>query len=593
MNDQEFSLLVEEYLDGSLSPDGRTALGAEVRENPARRQLFEEQARLHIRIHAQTSRIDFTESQHIAIMVMDIAEKHRDPNTFMDTFRRKTLRERLALIVRGLHAAKGTPAHHAAREELTRTFGPVSISMMVNVAIIVLILFWVPYALPPREPTEGTVVTIGSDEPQAGEPSPEPTPPEPPPTGAPEPAGPLMPPQEPPPIPVEGGNRIPDPKIAGWGNDPGEVNSEPISLGPIIGTSKPIIPGTIGPRDDTQRSKILMDNMATPTEAAVGKSLAWLKAKQSPDGSWPGQDTTAMTGLALLAYLAHNETTSSPEFGLTVEKGIKHILAGQTGNGKFSNNVYTHAIATYAIAEAFTMTRIMSLKQPLESAVRVILDGQQSYGGFDYDYRKDQRFDTSVTGWQVQALKAAKVAGVDNPNLDRALARSARFLQYDAYANDGSGFVYEGKAGSPTQAGGRASMTGVGTLCLQMLGKATSPQVRSGLRTLKNATLDWPAKGKAGVYAGYYIAQAKYHAGDKLEWLRWNRQMQKTLLARQYADGHWEQGDYDNGSHVYTTTLCTLMLEVYYRYLPTTLESSRDAGSTESMTSGDVPVNVR
>ena len=112
-------------------------------------------------------------------------------------------------------------------------------------------------------------------------------------------------------------------------------------------------------------------------------------------------------------------------------------------------------------------------------------------------------------------------------------------------------------------------MTGVGTLCLQMLGKPTSPQARIGLKTLHKAELDWPDSGKAGVYSGYYVTQAKFQSGDKAEWLRWNKLMQNKLLARQNPDGHWEQGDYDNGSHVYTTALCTLMLEVYYRYLPT------------------------
>jgi hypothetical protein len=305
------------------------------------------------------------------------------------------------------------------------------------------------------------------------------------------------------------------------------------------------------------------------TETAVLKSLQWLKNNQSPDGSWRGQDITAMTGLALLAYLAHGEVPGSKEFGEPVTKGIKNLLTRQDARGFFSKNVYAHAIATYAMAEAFTLTRILELKTPLEKGVRIILDGQQPNGGFDYNYRKEQRFDTSVTGWQIQALKAALIAGIKLPGLEEALQRSARFLQNEAFAGDGSGFVYEGKNGSTAAKGGRPSMTGVGTLCLQMLGKPASPQVRIGLKALHKAELDWPDSGKAGVYSGYYVTQAKFQGGDKAEWLRWNKQMQNKLLARQHPDGHWEQGDYDNGSHVYTTALCTLMLEVYYRYLPT------------------------
>jgi hypothetical protein len=321
-------------------------------------------------------------------------------------------------------------------------------------------------------------------------------------------------------------------------------------------------------RGGDDRSAILTKQKAQKTEMAVLKALQWLQAKQTTDGSWPGQEPTAMTGLALLAYLAHGETTSSAVFGDTVTRGLRSLLARQNNNGAFSQNVYAHAIATYAMAEAYTMTRIMDLKSPLEKAVRVIINGQQSNGGFDYNYLKGQRFDTSVTGWQIQALKAAKTASPDMDGLDDALTRATHFLLFDAVARDGSGFVYDGKTGTLPAGGGKLSMSGVGTLCLQMLGKNSSPQVRTGLKVLQNAELNWPAAGKANVYTGYYVAQAKFQSGNQTEWMRWNLHMQKVLLAKQAKDGHWEQGDYDNGSHVYTTTLCVLMLEVYYRYLP-------------------------
>ena len=45
MNEQEFILLTEEYLDGSITPQGRIALKTEVLNHPARRTLFENQAR--------------------------------------------------------------------------------------------------------------------------------------------------------------------------------------------------------------------------------------------------------------------------------------------------------------------------------------------------------------------------------------------------------------------------------------------------------------------------------------------------------------------------------------------------------------------
>ncbi len=52
----------------------------------------------------------------------------------------------------------------------------------------------------------------------------------------------------------------------------------------------------------------------------------------------------------------------------------------------------------------------------------------------------------------------------------------------------------------------------------------------------------------------------------------------KDGLKNQMKDGHWETPDYSEGHgrlkkginmQVYSTTLCALMLTVYYRYLPT------------------------
>lgn len=599
MNEQEFILLLEEYLEGSLTPQGRIALKTEVLNNPARRTLFENQARQHVRLHAQSSRIDFSETQRIALMVMDIADKQKEPNAFMELIRKKSLRERFSLIIKGLRAAPDTVAHKIAKEEVIRIFGPVSLSVAVNVAVL-LLLFWVPYALPPSTPTrnelsreeEGIMISLGS----------------------PDPLTPITPPETPPdntkPDGMTSTPQIPSPSLtpsqntgkAGTDGDSIAVTqpssreevSCDASLAPPLSFRTLPVGISFAPQENRSaknRANTLISQKAEKTEIAVLKALQWLKTGQSTVGHWPGQDATAMTGLALLTFLAHGETPSSPEFGDTVTRGLQYLLKRQNKQGAFSQNVYAHAIATYAIAEAYTMTRIMELKAPLEKATGVIINGQQSNGGFDYDYAKKARFDTSVTGWQIQALKAARTAIPDMEGLDAALDRSTRFLLSDAVASDGSGFVYEGKNGNIPLNGGKQSMTGVGTLCLLMLGKNNSAPVRIGLRLLQNTELEWPATGKANVYAYYYISQAKFQSGNQTDWMRWNLRMQKVLIARQHKDGHWEQGDYDAGSNVYTTTLCTLMLEVYYRYLPSYAHRTETKPARKSA-SGDVHIDV-
>ena len=63
-------------------------------------------------------------------------------------------------------------------------------------------------------------------------------------------------------------------------------------------------------------------------EEAVVNGLRFLKKTQNKDGSWCDQRQVGMTGLALLAYLGHCETTMSEEFGETVFAAITY-LCGQ------------------------------------------------------------------------------------------------------------------------------------------------------------------------------------------------------------------------------------------------------------------------
>jgi hypothetical protein len=76
------------------------------------------------------------------------------------------------------------------------------------------------------------------------------------------------------------------------------------------------------------------------------------------------------------------------------------------------------------------------------------------------------------------------------------------------------------------------------------------------------------------VYAWYYITQVAHHAGGTA-WDRWNADLRDVLPREQVAKGR-EAGSWDPGldrwGHVggrlFVTSLCTWMLEVYYRHLP-------------------------
>lgn len=311
------------------------------------------------------------------------------------------------------------------------------------------------------------------------------------------------------------------------------------------------------------------------TELSVAKALEWLKKKQNPDGSW-NPSKTAMTGLALLTFLAHGETTSSEKYGQTVEKAIRFLISQQDAEGRFCKTddqpgPYAHGIATYAICEAYGLTRIPSLKPIMEKAVQIILNGQQPKGGWNYNYSKGARRDTSVAGWQVQALKSAYIAGAENPGIKEAMEKAVADIKSVSDPETGR-FFYTDRSAHKTD-----SITGIGVLCLELLGHAMDKECRQGLQALVGSNCDWEKPDEWPMYAWYYITQAKFHQGGQT-WSGWNSKFARVYVKNQNEDGSWtsaganltsDSGKEVNQGPVYSTTLAALTLQVYYRFLPT------------------------
>ena len=340
----------------------------------------------------------------------------------------------------------------------------------------------------------------------------------------------------------------------------------PVVAVDVATVSPMILKGLYGARTGGGRASAIGRHGGGGSDTVVLRALRWLKANQQENGSWEGSGSpTAMCGLALLCYMAHGETPASKDFGETVEKAIRYLLYAQDANGRFSgagaNYVYGHAIATYALAESFGMTKMHMLKEPMERAVKVIVDGQQPGGAFDYNYAKGERRDMSVTAWQVQALKAAKMAGSETVGLQECLYKCVDGLK-SFVGGDGT-FGYAGAGGSPV-------LTGAGILGLQFLDKAADPAVANAFVATRDLVPSWPA-GAGGTYAWYYHTQARFQNGGAL-WDSWNKVMLPMLTQNQIVEGnkgHWDSQSTHSASLVYDTTLCCLCLEVYYRYLPT------------------------
>jgi len=391
---------------------------------------------------------------------------------------------------------------------------------------------------------------------------------------------------------------------------PSKIDSVAITKSPII------FKGIYGTRNPGMIGKLTGGGAGggSGTEDAVLKALRWLKKYQETDGHWDTKSgggpsdhysaSVAMTGLALLTYLAHGETPASEEFGGTVEMAIRWLVDQVQADGRFKDgrngdgNSYGHPIASYALCEAYGMTQVPMIMDAAKKATDVIIKGQHGCGIWNYNCDAEDRNDISYSGWCLQALKAAKMAGIVSENEGDAYLKKAGAGFKAMYVNQM--FKYVMKEG-----GGHSGLSSVGVLSLQLIGEGKCAEVKSAMDLLnQTATCDWQNKwGSNPIYYWYYLTQAKFHVGRDT-WNQWNRQFSVQTVKNQIVMkgagidgkdiGYWEGMDSHCKAYVYNTTLCTLMLEVYYRYLPTFKPmdeeiKKEDVGGKSSV---DVKINI-
>lgn len=353
------------------------------------------------------------------------------------------------------------------------------------------------------------------------------------------------------------------------------------------------------------REKVLEQRGGDPdTERAVQRALTWLASHQSADGRWSsdhfdnscrecGGDSTvhvdaATTGLAVLCFLGagHTHTKEGP-YRAEVTRALDWLLEQQDAKGdcRHGESMYTHAIVTIALAEASGMTKDPRFADPLARAVRFIERARSEQGGWRYE--PGQAGDTSVLGWQVMAMISARRAGI--AVAPEALGAATAWLDSMSPGIPG---VYAYQSGQPPT----ASMTAEGLFCRQLLGDARdSSRTAESLAFLAKSPPKWGRRSTT--YYWYYATLALFQHGGA-EWDTWNSALKKELLDHQRttgkAAGSWDPLDRWStvGGRVYQTAICTLSLEVYYRYLPMYEQAaprttqSPSTGSSGPMNSG-------
>jgi hypothetical protein len=254
-------------------------------------------------------------------------------------------------------------------------------------------------------------------------------------------------------------------------------------------------------------------------------------------------------------------------------------MSNQKSSGDlFSGNaryvwLYSHGIASIALCEAYGMTRDPALKEPAQKAIDFIVAAQSPEGG--WRYAPGVGSDTSVSGWQVMALKSGQLAGLKVPA--DCLKRVERWLDYAHPRDDKSRYIYRPQSNLEHQNTASPTMTAEGLLMRLYLG--WKPDNADLLRGADYLLENLPAyRGdQRNSYYWYYATYLLVHVKGE-RWTTWNDRLKKLLIETQENQGplrgSWNPwgGVPDRwgmqAGRIYNTAIHVLMLETDYRKLP-------------------------
>ncbi len=342
----------------------------------------------------------------------------------------------------------------------------------------------------------------------------------------------------------------------------------------------------------------------TSSAKAIDAALKWLAAHQDEDGRWDADNfmkhdpaeapcdgagnavhDIGVTGLGLLAFLGDGHTLRQGAHRDHVRRAVRWLreqqdpASGRFGPAASSDFIYDHAIATYAMCEAYGLSNYTLLQPIAQRGVDYLQAHRNPYGAWRYQPR-DGDSDTSVTAWCIMALSSGEHWGLV---VDRnALRIAATFLESCTSPDGHCGYQRAGEA-SARKPGDHAqrfpvdrteALTAAGLFCRFFLGqnpKETPCMDKAAERLLAHRPV-WDTKaGTIDHYYWYYASYALYQLGGTA-WREWSKSLTSAVVRTQRiggsADGSWDPVDAwgEDGGRVYSTAILALTLEAYYRY---------------------------
>ncbi len=345
---------------------------------------------------------------------------------------------------------------------------------------------------------------------------------------------------------------------------------------------------------------VAADGVPPEYRPAIKKGLEWVAKTQYRDGHWDvsgGRYPVAMTALAGMALLAEGSTMRDGKYAPNIRKAVDWMVDRTQANGLIGNPnaavdreryMYGHGFGLLFLASVYgeedDSDRRKRLENLLTRAVEYVGKAQTTRGGWGYlakgcSTEGDDLDEGSVTITQVQALRAAKNAGIAVPIA--IIDRGRDYLKQSTGAR--GGIIYSVAMNRRDE---RPALAAAAVACGFSGGEYSSPLVKGWLKACRDTIpLISDATGRMGhdEYAHYYYAQVLYALGDtgyaklfpeapadeRLTWTKYRKQTFDYLVRIQNADGSWNStGRFGSVGPIYTTAMALTMLQLDNGALP-------------------------
>ncbi len=345
-----------------------------------------------------------------------------------------------------------------------------------------------------------------------------------------------------------------------------------------------------------------------PYATNIDAGLQWLKNHQDDDGKWdcdnfqkhddPSSDIcdgvgnathdVGVTGLALLAFLGDGSTMRSGPYAKVIKNGVNWLrkqqdpATGLFGTKASHDFIYDHAIAAYAMCEAYGLSGYESLKPIAQNGINYLESHRNPYSVWRYQPR-DNDNDTSVTGWAIMVYESGEFFKLTVNK--EALKLCEQWLDQVSDPSGLHGYTKQGEMSArkgsehaakfPIEKG--EAMTAVGLFCRFFMGQnpKEKPVMKAAADRIMKKPPVWDEKGGSiDHYYWYYATYALFQMGGP-QWTEWQKKLETAVVKNQHLDktkknlyGSWDPKCAwgEDGGRVYSTAILVLTLEALYRY---------------------------